>query len=212
MNATLDPLTPVPDATLPPARALPLRLRLFLRSAVVMLTAFVAITLFCFWVTFAALSPLTLVAPALIPLTALVRRYANRHRRAAATLLGEPVPEPYRAPAAPGLLTRITTLLRDPASWRDAWWLIVHGTAGLFLATLSFTLAAASVFYVVYPLLYAVTPRPVFSRPFGDWSHLHRLAETFALVPVGFVLFALWWVVVIPLARAEAGLTRSLLR
>ncbi len=76
---------------LPAARRLPLRLYLLARSAVVMLTSMFGVVLFCLWITFVAISPLTIFAVLVLPVTAaraLVRRVAPPRRAAAARRAG----------------------------------------------------------------------------------------------------------------------------
>src|SRR3954447_19823746 len=85
------------------ARKVSLKLHLAGRSVVLMLTSMTGVALFVLWVTLVAVSPISIVAPLLIPATALVRAYANAHRRNAARLLGQPVEAGYRTPERPGL-------------------------------------------------------------------------------------------------------------
>jgi hypothetical protein len=186
------------------------RPRLFGWSVVMMTTWPVATVLFCIWVTVAALSPLTLVVPALVLLTPGVRAYANLHRQWAEGMLGEPIPPPYRSTTSTAWLARARAVLTDRATWRDLRWLLVHSTVGCFLATLSFALLAGSVFYVIYPFLYWVTPDQVFRQPFGFFT-LHSVGQSFALVPLGLACFGLWYATVRPIMLAHARLTRSLL-
>ena len=142
----------------------------------------------------------------MLPATLLVRSYANAHRRSVARLLGRPVPVPYRSGRGKGVLARVVIILRDPASWRDALWTLAHSVVGFVTACLSFTLLAGAVFYLVYPFLFWVTPDPVFREPFGDWYHLQSVAQSTVVWPLAALLFTLWWVLVIPLARAEVAL------
>jgi hypothetical protein len=202
---------PTTAAVLPPPRHYPLRLHLLARSVGVMLTSMAGAALFAFWVTFVAVSPITLVAPLVLPITGVVRAYANARRRGAARLLGRAMPEPYRRPERPGLIARIWTIERDRASWRDALWLLLHAIVGCVTATLAVTLFLSTVFYLIYPFLYWVTPPHVFNRPFGDWMQLHSVAEATVVMPFGLVTLGLWYVLQLPLTRAELGLTRRLL-
>lgn len=201
----------VPETRRPAAPAHLSRTRLFGWSVVMMTSWPAATVLFCVWITAVSLSPLTLALPALVALTPLVRGYANLHRRWAERLLGEPVPAPYRATSGTGWVGRAKAVLTDRASWRDAWWLLVHSTVGCFLATLSFSLLAGGLFYLIYPFLYAVTPDSVFGQPFGFFT-LHGVWQSFALVPLGLLFMAIWFGTVRPLLFAHARMTRSLLR
>ena len=202
---------PVADALPPARRSAPSRLRLLGRAASITFTAPFAVGLFACWVTTVAVSPLTVVAPLVLPATWLVRRYADRYRCSVARLTGVPAPSAYRDGHGRDLIGRALIIVRDPASWRDARWLVVHAVASWFLATLSLGLVLGGAFYAVYPLLYRVTPHAVFGRPFGGVIELHSQAQSFWFVPLAVALFALWWAVSVPLARAEVALGRRLL-
>jgi hypothetical protein len=54
------------------------------------------------------------------------------------------------------------------------------------LSVLSFSLAAGSIFYLIYPFLFAVTPPEVFGNPFGFY-HITSVAGAFPIVPLGLV-------------------------
>jgi hypothetical protein len=194
-----------------PARHYPLRLHLLVRSAVVMVTSMVGVALFSVWIALVAVSPVTLVAPLVLPATGLVRAYANAHRRAASRLLGISMRAPYRTPDRPGLFRRIWTIERDPASWRDAAWLLLRAVVACVTSTLAFALFAGTVFYLIYPFLYWVTPQNAFGRPFGGWLEFHSVADATIMMPLALVCFALWFALQLPLTRAELTLTRSLL-
>ncbi len=196
---------------LPPRGPAPVRLRLLARAVTVTSTAPFALAPFCLWITMVAVCPLTLVAPLVLPAAVLMRAWARAERRAVGRLTGRPIPDPYRDTRGLSVLGRVSAVVRDPASWRDARWLFVHAVVGWFLAALSLTLLLGSVFYAIYPFLYWVTPHNVFGRPFGGLIELHSLAESFWFVPLGVAVFALWWAVVTPLGRAEVGLGRLLL-
>lgn len=198
------------DPVLPPLRPASLRLRMTARAAHVMITSVLAVVPFTLWITFVAVSPISLVAPLVLPATALVRAYANAHRRGVTRLLGTPMPPPYRDPGGRGMLRRIWQIVRDPASWRDAWWLLCHAVVGCVTATLTVALFAGSVFYLIYPFLYWVTPQRVFGHPF-DHLTLHSVADATVLMPLALVCFALWYALVLPLTRLELSLARALL-
>lgn len=194
-----------------PGNGLALRFRLLGRAAVGMVTAFVGVALFCFWVTFVALSPFTLLAWTVLPLTTLVRRYADANRLAASRVLGEPIPRPYRPVRDARWLARVWAIVRDPASWRDMAWTLVQSTVCVFLRTLQVSLFLASVLYLIFPFLYWVTPQDVFGRPFGLFE-LHTVGQSFLLTPVAALAISLWIVLAVPLSRADAVITRALLR
>ncbi|MBO0856244.1 MAG: sensor domain-containing protein [Nocardia sp.] len=198
------PVLPAPPRT-------SLRLQLLRRSASMMFTSLAGAVLFSAWITVVAVSPITVGALLLLPATAVVRGYANVHRRGAGRLLGTPIPAPYRTDERPGAFTRIWTIIRDPASWRDATWLLLHSIVGFLTSTLAVVLFAGSVFYLIYPFLYWVTPQSVFGTPFGDWRELHSVAGATVMMPFALVSFGLWLALQVPLTRAELALSRSLL-
>jgi hypothetical protein len=198
-------------AVLPPARSATLRLRLLGRSVIVALTSMTGLILFVLWVTFVAVSPISVVAPLVLPVTVLVRAYANGYRRRTARLIGAPIPSGYRTPSRPGLISRIWAVVRDPASWRDAAWLLSHAVVGFVTSILSVTLFLGAVFYLVYPFLFWVTPQRVFGTPFGGWHELHTVADATIMMPLALVCFGLWYLLQLPLTRLELALTRALL-
>jgi hypothetical protein len=206
--------TAAPSATpavLPARRMYSIRLLLLGRSVTTMFTSLLGIGLFVGWIVAVALAPISITAPLLIPITALVRAYANAHRRGASLLLGTPVPATYRSAKGQGLFGRIVTIVRDPASWRDALWLIPHVVVGFATSLLAVVLFFSSVFYLIYPFLFWVTPQSVFGTPFGNWHELHSVADATVMMPIGLVMFGLWMVLQGPLTRLEVALTGRML-
>jgi hypothetical protein len=202
-------------STRPPVaapRPTAVHLRLLGRSVRVMLTSMTGVVLFCLWVTLVAVSPITLVAPLVVPVTALVRRYANAHRREATMLLGQPVAAGYRTGGRRGPVASVWSIERDPASWRDAWWCLAHAVVAFVTSTVLVALFAGGVFYLSYPFLYWVTPQHVFGRPFGGLVVLHSVGQAMVMTPLALILFGLWYLLALPFTGAELGLTRRLLR
>jgi signal transduction histidine kinase len=140
-----------------------------------------------------------------------VRWFADRHREWAGQRVGKPVPSPYLPIPEGNWLTRLLAILRDPATWRDWAWLVVDSVAGWFTAGGSFLIFAAGVFYLLYPLVFALTSAQVFRTPFGPHFHLQTVAGSFVMVPLGLILLVLWYVSAVPLARLNALVIRSLL-
>lgn len=202
---------PARPATRPAPRFGEVRLRLLGRAAVLLLTSMTGVALFCFWITFVAVSPITIVAPILLPITTAVRAYANIHRHSAQRLLGRPIVAGYREPRRRGLLARIWSIEKDPASWRDAAWLLLHGVVACVTSALSLGLFFGAILYLIYPFLYWVTPQAVFGRPFGGLVHLHSVGQAALMMPLGLVVLGLWCLVALPLTRAELGVTERLL-
>lgn len=86
----------------------------------------------------AGLSTIWVGLPLLVALTRLVRGHAHTHRRILGHLLAEPTtPSPaYRPLTETRLTTQITTVLADPATWRDYLWLLTNSTAGIIIAAI----------------------------------------------------------------------------
>ena len=76
---------PTQSALLPPRRtsssALGLRFGLLGRAAALIFTSQIGLVLFSLWVTLVAVSPLTLLAVLVLPVTGWVRAYADANRR-----------------------------------------------------------------------------------------------------------------------------------
>jgi signal transduction histidine kinase len=138
-----------------------------------------------------------------------LRAFADWHRARFARLSGVQIPRPY-LPDVPGSwAVRLTATARDPASWRDAAWLLVNGTAGATLCILSLSLFAAGLFYLLQPVIWPLAPG-VFNTRYGLFA-VHDTATSFLTVPFGAAGLALWWWWTPALVRADAGLARWLL-
>ncbi|KAK1178638.1 histidine kinase [Streptomyces sp. NBS 14/10] len=102
-----------------------------------------SITLFVLTVVSLAFIPLGVGVLTTPPLLALVRAHANQRRLLAARWSGVQIPLPYRAPPPDrrgglvGVVEQCSLLLRDPATWRDLFWLLVDMTAGAVVALLA---------------------------------------------------------------------------
>jgi hypothetical protein len=157
-----------------------------------------------------SLSALTVGVPLVIATASLRRSLADVYRRWAGRVLETPIPSPYRAPDRPGVGRRVTTILRDPATWRDLLFLIVNSVVGVVLATLSVSLFLGGIMYLIYPFLWSVTPPNVFSTNFGVFR-VHDLATSYYVMPLGVISLLLWWFWSPRLLRANARLARALL-
>ncbi|WP_405856765.1 sensor domain-containing protein [Streptomyces sp. NBC_01515] len=160
-----------------------------------------SLTVVAFWVGI----PLTLLS------TVLVRWFADLHRRWAADRLGEPVARPYSPTPEGSWPVQLWAVLRDPATWRDWAWLAVNSVTGWFTCGLSFLLFLCGVFYLSYPLVFALTPPAVFRTPLGNGFRLHGVGESFAMVPFGPVFLLIWYTTAVRLANLNALVIHSLL-
>ncbi|MDX6292601.1 MAG: hypothetical protein QOH50_1676 [Kribbellaceae bacterium] len=148
--------------------------------------------------------------PMLLVFVPCVRWFANLHRTLLGSLTGVQIQRPYRTPPMPGMLMRLRTILTDPATWRDIAWLLVNAVIGFTLMLLSTVLFLSSIFYLIYPFLFAVTPTGVFEQPLGFMT-IDTFGETFLLWPVAMIFFMLWSSFGGPLQKADAHLAKSLL-
>jgi signal transduction histidine kinase len=206
---------PAPGVTPTPGRGLRaglvLRVELLGWSLLLLLASAGAFGLLVLWSMAAGLVLMGAGLPVTLLATVLVRWFADRHRAWAARWVGKPVARPYLPVPEGNWLTQLWVILRDPATWRDWAWLVVDSVAGWFTAGGSFLVFAAGVFYLVYPLVFALTPPQVFRTPLGSHFHVQTVTGSFALVPLGLVCLVLWYVSAVPLARLNALVIRSLL-
>jgi len=191
--------------------ALALRAGLLGWSLVLLCGAVVGLALGTLWITSVAGVALVAGIPLTVLTTALVRWFADLHRRWAAERLGEPVARPYRAAPDGGWPARLWGVLRDPATWRDWAWLAANSITCWFSSGLSLMMFLAGVVYLIYPLVYQLTPPEVFRTPLGEGFRLHSVAQSFAMVPFGPVLLLLWYVTAQRLANLNARVIRTLL-
>lgn len=194
-----------------PRATLALRLQLLGWSLVFLLGSLAALGLVLVWSISVFLIPIGIGLPLTMLATVLVRWFADRHRDWASRWGSQQVDRPYRLPPRGNALRKLWSVLRDPATWRDWAWLLVDAALGWFTAGISFLIFAIGLFYTVYPLVFVLTPPQVFRTPFGPRFHLHSVAESCVMVPLGLLLVVLWYVSAVPSARLNAVVIRSLL-
>ena len=105
---------------------------------------------------------------------------------------------------------RVWAILRDPATWRDCAWLLVNSVTAVLTCGLSAVLFPGGVFYLIYPLLFAVTPPALFREPLGFFQ-LTGTAESFAMMPVGLAFGVIWYVTAVRLTTLNALVIDALL-
>ncbi|MDX3662497.1 sensor domain-containing protein [Streptomyces sp. ID05-26A] len=162
-------------------------------SLVLLLGAAAGAALATLWITSIPLVALGAGIPLALLVTPVVRWFADLHRHWAADRLGEPIPRSYLS--APGTTwpTRLRTILRDPASWRDWTWLVVNAITFWFTSGLSLLLFLLGVASLLHPFF------------FDD------VQKSLILVPLSPVLLLLWFSTSTSLAKLNARLIRSLL-
>lgn len=123
----------------------------------------------------------------------------------------DPVPDPYRTPAAHGLWGRLTTRLRERATWRELGFTLLF--AGLLWPVDALVIAVA----LLSPLSMAVTP--LLMATVGDGREAKVLKQwtvttwpaAFGVAVLGLVLMGLCAYVLGVAAGARAELTRLLI-
>lgn len=140
----------------------------------------------------------------------LLRAIANRHRRLAEFTLGGRIEPPYLSTAGAGVLRRLRIRLADPATWRDLLWCLTTVTVGFVLSVLALALPLGLLWYVAFPLVFALTPDGVFDMNYGLFT-IDTFAEAFLEWAWAIVFVLLWWYGTPRLVRLRAQLDRALL-
>jgi signal transduction histidine kinase len=137
---------------------------------------------------------------AVVPL----RRLAGAERVRAGRELGHDIPSPYRPLTGPWQ-RQAMTVLRDPATWRDVLWLVVHGFTGTMGGLLGIVLWPSLIVSVTMPLWWVLLPPGTVSVfvPIDSWPRALTLPFVQAVL--------LWWLVRL-LARGQLWLADRLLR
>jgi Putative sensor len=77
---------------------------------------------------------------------------AGLDRRVAGWYLSTPILGVYRKAPGRGFLARLRVVTTDPQTWRDLGWLIVNSTLGFLFATVTLTVTALAIGYLLMPL------------------------------------------------------------
>lgn len=143
-----------------------------------------------------------------VPLTQVL---ADAHRALGARALGVEVPPAgYRPTAGTGVFGRLLVWVKDPARWRDYLWTFVDTLIGFVLPFLALLPLVAAVWWLVYPLVFVLTPRGVFDMELG-FTTLDTVGESF-LTWIAAAIALLLWVTVTPaLVRVKARVDLALL-
>ncbi|MPZ86597.1 MAG: sensor histidine kinase [Nitriliruptorales bacterium] len=87
----------------------------------------------------------------------LARQGAGMERGRLGSLLGVPVPAPYRPPAGGSPVARLRHAARDPATWRDLGYLLLLGPVGVISGALALLWISVPV-ALTYPAWYPALP------------------------------------------------------
>jgi signal transduction histidine kinase len=153
------------------------RARLLWWSVVATGLASACLTLFVLTVVGTATIVVWAGLPILFGTVLFVRPLADLHRRRIPAIDGlGPIASPYLRPPTGNLLTRTRALFRDPARWRDTWWLIVNGTAGLTLAIVGIVEAVLDLVFWWLPTGIAMRAHAALCRSLLSASKKSQLA------------------------------------
>jgi len=148
-----------------------------------------------------AVVPLALALPVLPGAAGVPRALADAERRRAGRLLGAPIPAPYRPRGR---------AVRDPATWRDLLWLLLHGLTGTFAGPIALALWPAVLYSLTMPLWWPLLPPGAATAMLVE-VRTWPVALTLPFVQAVAYAAVLWWVVP-RAARAQARFARALLR
>lgn len=193
-----------------------------------------AVVGFAVWVTgvsvVASLAVLIVGIPASIVAFWAFRLIADLDRRNAALVLGAPIKAGYRsrdraigrqaAGSRPGedrdrvlralnaWLARLAAVLKDPQSWKDLAWLVLHSVIGFAFGITVLTLLAYTLGIAVLPVWWWSIPDDV--NLLGIW-HPDGALEIAITVPLALPLAALTIALARAMALGESALARALL-
>jgi signal transduction histidine kinase len=140
-------------------------------------TAVASLVLFILTVTGTALIVVWVGVPLVVGAMLVVRPIADWHRRTIPCIDGgAPIESPYLAASRGGLLVRLRGVLRDPATRRDALWLLVNGTIGLALAIVALVEAILDLVFWWLPPGLAIRAHTAIGRALLAVSEKSRLA------------------------------------
>jgi signal transduction histidine kinase len=170
----------------------------------------VAITLFCLTVTFI---PLVLVGVGVVftlALIPLLRAYASGERLLAQSILGTRIENFYQPRTGAGPLRLLRTWATDPARWKDLLLLPIAFSAGFVLVMVVETIFLTGLFYLIFPYLFAVTPKGVFDMNLGVLK-VDSQNRSFVLWVPAVVALLIWWYITPAVMKARALITRGIL-
>ncbi|MCW2527620.1 MAG: sensor histidine kinase [Pseudonocardiales bacterium] len=203
---------PTADGSSRPRKENPLLLRLRLTGLgwFYKLLFPVAIVLFCLTVTFI---PLVLIGVGIVFVLTLVpvlQAYSSGERLLAGSILGTRIETYYKPRTGGGPMRLLRTWATDPARWKDLLLLPIAFSAGFVLVILVDTFFLAGLFYLVYPYLYALTPKGTFDQTFGIWQ-LDSQSRSFAMWIFAALALVIWWYITPGIMKARALIARGVL-
>jgi signal transduction histidine kinase len=171
----------------------------------------VGVAVFCVVVTSASLVLVTVGIPLTLFTLPWLRGLADWHRVWTADHLGIPIARPYRPLPEGGALTKVRSVLTDRATYRDLLWVLVDGTAGVFLTLLPIAFLLNAVWYAVaLPIVISIVPN-TFDANYGLFDVTTVAGALATGIPIAAVSIALFWWTTRPIMRAYARMTRRML-
>jgi signal transduction histidine kinase len=139
------------------------------------------------------------------------RWLADLDRRNAALVLGRPLQGRYRDHGGDAFLARLSATLRDPQTWRDLEWLVVHSIVGFAFGCAALSLIGQLVGLATLPLWFWALPDGVDWWGVSGLWEIDTLWEVLIVTPLAIPLAAITVVLLRVMARGEAGLASALL-
>ncbi|QKW13564.1 sensor domain-containing protein [Verrucosispora sp. NA02020] len=188
------------------------RRRLLGWACVLIGLAFAEVLVLAWVLTTLTLAALWVTLPLFTGAVLAARAMADSRRLLVHRELGITVGRQYRPLPSAGWWARFSTVLRDPATWRDTRWLFVDTTAGVALLTVPVAAFLAGVLGLLLPLVWSTLPAGAsLDFPFGTTIHDTRSAAANG-IPWG--IFYLWfcWLITPVIMRWYGELTAVMLR
>ena len=172
-----------------------------------LLTSILAMAVWIAGVTVSLSLAVFIVGLPVMLVTAVVFRWtAELDRRNAALVFGGSIRPRYRDHGGP-LLTRLASTLRDPQTWKDLLWLVVHSVVGFGFGIAAVTLVATTLGAATLPLWYWPISDGV---QFGLWT-VDTLPEALATATLAAPLAVVTAVLLRVMASAHSRLALLLL-
>ena len=139
------------------------------------------------------------------------RQLANLHRELSGHVLGVEIERPYKRSEPMGSSFQLLkSWATDTARWRDYAWTWMSATIGWAVSWIAFGLALGTLWYLVFPFVYWVTPAGTFDMNYGFFkidNQAKSFFEWFWLLIAG----VLWWKLLPVMMRWRAQLDRAML-
>ncbi len=139
------------------------------------------------------------------------RQLANLHRELSGHILGVEIERPYKRNEPTGSAFQLLkSWATDVARWRDYAWTWMSVTVGWAISWIAFGLVLGTLWYLVFPFVYAVTPAGTFDINYGIFK-IDSQAKSFLEWIWLAVAIVIWWNLLPVLVRWRAQLDRAML-